>query len=79
MESDRLTKKLANWLSFFYKYKFDFKHYIRAINKDEDGLSKNSNSNVSNNIITCWHGEINLKTMLSWHFVSFICILANGH
>ncbi len=78
MEFDRLMKKLARWAFIFQEYDFDVKHLVKIINKDVDGLNKNSIANELDTTITRWHGEINLETMHNWHVVSFFCILVNG-
>jgi hypothetical protein len=44
-----------------------------------DGLSKNPSSSELGTIKTCWHGEIDLEIVFSWHVVPFPSILANDY
>jgi hypothetical protein len=45
----------------FQDYDFDVKHQVGIINKDANGLSKNSSSSELDIIGTHWHGKTNLE------------------
>ncbi len=45
MEFDLLTGKLARWAFIFQEYNFDVKHLAKIVNKDVNGLNRNSIAN----------------------------------
>jgi hypothetical protein len=69
---------LARWALIFEEYDFDVKHLAKIVNKDVDGLNRNSIANELDTTKTRWHGEIDMETMHDLHVVSFFCILVNG-
>jgi hypothetical protein len=75
MESDKLTRKFAQWVLILHEYDFQVVHRPIVANLDADGLSRNPCTNQEDDTGTSWHGEVDEEMVLGWHASAFLCLL----
>ncbi len=67
MESDKLTRKLAQWVLILQEYDFQVVHKPRVVNLVADGLSCNPCTSHEDNTRARWHGKVDEEMVPGWH------------